>query len=102
MDFQIESGKLYLYGKIVREDLAELIPVFSEYVKNQEENVTFDLEAVDSIDTLVLQTLIAVKRSAKQARKSFKLTNISQEVSDIFKISGMDAVFEKSIDKNES
>jgi len=102
MDFQIESGKLYLYGKIVREDLAELIPIFSEYVKNQEENITFDLEAVDSIDTLVLQTLIAVKRSAKQTKKSFKLTNISQEVSDIFKISGMDAVFEKSIDKNES
>jgi anti-anti-sigma factor len=99
MKFYIESNRVYLHGKIGRDDLAELIPIFIDYIRNQEDSVIFDLSRVDTMDTMALQMLIATKRSANQARKKFKLLNINQELKEIFSTSGIDAIFENSIDK---
>jgi len=99
MNFQIESDKLHLSGKIGREDLTVLISALTEYIKNQADNIILDLSDVETLDTMALQTLIAAKRSAKQSNKTFRLLNINQKLEEIFTISGMDAVFKNSIDK---
>jgi len=99
MDFQIKAGKLYLSGKIGRDNVTVLMDSLIEYIKNQENSVSIDLSAVDTMDTMALQTLIVAKRSAKQVDKIFKLLNINEGLEEIFNITGMDAVFKNSIDK---
>jgi len=55
------------------------------------EAVTIDMESVEKIDMAALQLLVSTKRSCQEEKKTFGLTNLSDEVATAIRMSGLES-----------
>jgi anti-sigma B factor antagonist len=66
---------------------AALLPEFAE-----SEKVILNLAGVNYISSAGLRVLLAAQKEAKKRGKSFVLTNVLAEVSDIFEMTGFSGI----------
>lgn len=72
---------------------AELQPLFTDLAKDQR-SVEISLVNVTEIDSAGIQWLMLVKRERETHNLSFRLTNLSDEVRDVFKIIDLESYFQ--------
>ncbi len=96
MNFQVEDEKLRLAGQISINDAESLVKILTEYIQAQKEIVKINLADVETMDTTILQVLVAAKRTTKQADKRFELLGVKGELRETFELAGMDSVFKFS------
>ena len=96
MDFQVKDEELCLVGQISINDAESLIKILTEYIQAQKEIVKINLADVETMDTTILQVLVAAKRTTKQADKRFELLGVKGELRETFELAGMDSVFKFS------
>ncbi|MCP4697401.1 MAG: STAS domain-containing protein [Gammaproteobacteria bacterium] len=90
MKFQIKEEELRLSGKIYINDAERLLEVLTEYIQERKETAKIDLAEVEAMDITALQLLVAAKRTAKQAHKSFELSGVTGKLRETFELSGLD------------
>ncbi len=91
-DFVDGALTLYLEGRIDSGNISQMESEIMDVI-NLIDNVeiSFDVEKLDYISSAGLRTLLKVK---KQAQKNVKIVNVSDEVFDIFNVTGFDNIFE--------
>jgi anti-anti-sigma factor len=96
MDFQVKDEELRLAGQISINDVESLVKVLTEYIQAQKEIVKINLADVETMDIIILQMLVAAKKTTKQADKRFELFNVKSDLRETFELAGMDSVFKLS------
>lgn len=59
---------------------------------NSYEEIVLDMEKVEAIDSIGLNLIIALYKTANQIRKGFKITRLNGRVKNLFKTLGLDEV----------
>jgi len=60
-----------------------------EFANN--DTLDVDMESVEKIDMAALQLLVSAKRSCQEERKTFGLSNVSDEVATAIRMSGLES-----------
>ena len=58
----------------------------------KKDDVVIDMGSVNKVDISVIQLFISTKKSCLESSKGFKLTNVNDEVSKIFKSAGCNSL----------
>jgi len=74
---QIEKSELTIY------DVESLHKQLLEELKN--DSLIIDMKNVNKLDATIVQLLISTQKSFQESSKSFKITNINDELLEVFK-----------------
>ena len=76
--------------------------LFAVLEKSEERNILLDFRAVQFMSSSALGTLIRFSKRCKEFKAHLKLCGISPQIFQVFKITGLDKVFEIHKDQQEA
>jgi anti-sigma B factor antagonist len=76
--------------------------LFAVLEKSEERNILLDFRAVQFMSSSALGTLIRFSKRCKEFKANLKLCGISPQIFQVFKITGLDKVFEIHKDQQQA
>ena len=98
LQISIESMKrvelVTVAGRIDSSNAPQLDEALKGLMNNGRHKLVLELSGVNYMSSAALRALVSAVRECKSHRGNVKLANISDRVSEVLKLAGLDAIFE--------
>ena len=98
LQISIESMKrvelLTISGRIDSSNAPQLEEALQKLTSKGRHKMVLELSGVNYMSSAALRVLVSTVRECKSHRGNVKLANISDRVSEVLKLAGLDAIFE--------
>ena len=96
MDFELTDEQIRLGGIVDFSEIDTLHEIFKQVLARDDSSLVVDLSGIKQIDTAALQLFLAFERDARVSGKRVDWQNIPVSLSQSLKLTGFDAILDRS------